>query len=1359
MENKNYYVGLDIGTDSVGYAVTDERYELCKFKGEPMWGVTLFDEAELAAERRGYRTARRRLDRRQQRVKLIMDLFAGEIAKIDKDFYKRIKSSYLYPENDESKIRLFGSYDEQKAYVTKYPTVHHLISELMNSKAAHDVRLVYIACAWLVAHRGHFLSDVSKSNISEVTDFSVVYGKLVAHITRDEYSLPWSEGVDTSLIADILKRKLGVTKKSKALTEVLFGSKAPKNVSETYEYNYELLIKLLCGGEVELSKLFGKEQYSELEEKKLSLGKDDEVIAAILASLDEEDAELITALKAIYDWSLLADILRGKETISEAKVAIYDQHKNDLKELKSLVKRYLPGRYYELFRSDKVKTNYVAYIGKNLTANNDVKVRGGCSKEELCKYILALLKDAPETEELCSIKARIENFDFLPKQVEGDNRVIPYQLYYHELSKILENAKEYLPFLKGADEDGITVEEKILSVFEFRVPYFVGPLREKSDRKYNHWMVRKAEGKIYPWNFEDMVDLDKSEEAFIARMTNSCTYLLGEDVLPQNSLLLSAFNVLNEINNIKINGEPISVEAKQELYENVFMHHIKVTPRRIFDYLKANGYAEDCDVISGLDETVKSSLKPFIQFDRLVSTGVLTYENVERIIERAAYSEDKARYEKWLRETFPCVSDSDIKYVLSLKLKGFGRLSKKLLCGLPAVDKGTGEVYTVIKTMWETNCNFMQVINGKFNFNRTFIEEIDRHNREYFGEHPTGISERLDEMRVSNSVKRPIIRTLDIMKDIVKVRGASPKMIFIEMARSNEEKGKRTSSRLAELTALYSKVKSEDARQLLGILEAWGDEAHNKLQSDKLFLYFVQLGKCLYTGKPIDIEAVMLGDGTYNIEHIYPRSFVKDDSVINNKILVDSKANGDKGDSYPISKDIQEKMIGYWSYLKENGLMSDEKFKRLTRMTHFTEDERFEFINRQLVETRQSTKAVASLLGELYPECKIVYVKAGLVSDFRQTFGVLKSRAVNDLHHAKDAYLNIVAGSVWHHKFSRDFWKADESNNAKPEVVFTRPVVCGGKNVWQGAKDKDRAVAIAKKNTAHITKYSFVRKGGFFDQMPLAAGKGQVPRKQDMPIDIYGGYNNSTASFFMLVKYHTGKKCDIMIMPVELLFADKFLSDNSFAEEYAKDTISKIVNKAVDRVEFLLDKRILKINTVLSLNGLLACITRKSSGGAKIGISLMTQFKTSAENEEYIRKLEAFDKKKKKNAAIELSERFDKISAERNIALYEHYIEKLNARPYVHRPAKPTDTLEKGRESFALLPIKAQVDILLRLQTLFGRISGTDLSDIGGAPKTGVTELSSSLSNWKKYYSDVRIIDQSASGLFEKASDNLLELL
>ena len=71
MKLKSYYLGLDIGTDSVGYAVTDEQYQLIKFHGEPAWGATVFDEASLNGERRSFRTARRRLDRRQQRVKLI----------------------------------------------------------------------------------------------------------------------------------------------------------------------------------------------------------------------------------------------------------------------------------------------------------------------------------------------------------------------------------------------------------------------------------------------------------------------------------------------------------------------------------------------------------------------------------------------------------------------------------------------------------------------------------------------------------------------------------------------------------------------------------------------------------------------------------------------------------------------------------------------------------------------------------------------------------------------------------------------------------------------------------------------------------------------------------------------------------------------------------------------------------------------------------------------------------------------------------------------------------------------------------------------------------------------------------------
>ncbi len=1367
MKNEKYYVGLDIGTDSVGYAVTNESYSLCRFKGEPMWGVALFDEAQLAIERRNFRVARRRLDRRQQRVRLIQELFAKEISKIDEDFYKRIRESYLYPTSEEQKVRLFGTWEEQKKYMTDYPTIHHLINELMRSREEHDARLVYIACAWLVAHRGHFLSEVDKHSVDKVTDFREVYQKLVDFIKRDdEYALSWGENVDIESIENVLKAKLGVTKKSKLLTDVLFGGKAPKIINEVYAYNYDLVIKLLCGGKCALKDLFGRDEYENLEEKSVALNMDDEKLAVIMQSIDENDAEFISVLKSVYDWSILVDILKGKSSISEAKVEVYKQHASDLKLLKTLVKKYIPQNYNELFRSENNPKNYVTYIGKNVTSNDKVNVKKTVSKEDFCKYVLSLFKSVTpskaDADKFEIMRARLEANDFLPKQVEGDNRVIPYQLYWYELNKILENAKTYLPFLSEMDGEGVTSAEKILSVFEFRVPYYVGPLKENplKNKKANHWMVRRAEGKIYPWNFDKTVDLDASEDEFISRMTNSCTYLPGEDVLPRNSLMYCAFKVLNEINNIKINGNDISVEAKQSIYNNVFMCYPKVTPKQIKNHLISNNYINSDDVISGIDTTVKSSLKPFLQFKNLVGGGLLTYVDVENIINRATYSEDKARFKEWLRREYSHLPESEVKYISGLRFKDFGKLSRRLLCGIEgAVNADTGEYMTVIRTMWETNLNLMQILHAD---NYEFKQKIEEIAKEYYGAEKKSLSERLDEMYVSNAVKRPIIRTLDILKDVVKVQGCAPERIFVEMARgSNEDqKGKRTKTRYAQILELYDQVKDEDVRYLTKQLEEWGDSAHNKLQSDKLFLYFIQLGKCLYTGKDIDINSIIAGDGTYNIEHIYPRSFVKDDSVINNKILVDSKANGEKSDSYPIDAAIQEKMRSAWTYLNKNGLLSDEKYKRLTRNTHFTEEEKFEFINRQLVETRQSTKVVATLLKELYPDTEIVYVKAGLVSDFRHEFDLLKSRAVNDLHHAKDAYLNIVVGNVWHSRFSKQFWRADKDYSIKPEVVFNHSVICNGKTVWNGAEDKKRVVEIARKNTAHVTMYSYCKhsgqNGGFFDQNPLKAAEGLIPLKKDRPVEIYGGYNGATVSGFLLVRYKEGKKVQVSLVPLKLLDMNKVLSSDEFALQY----VAKEMGSKAKDIEILLNKRVIKIFTMLSLDGARYCI-RGKAGLSDIGLMNMMPFKTSFEIEHYIKRLETFNEKHKKNDKFVWDERHDGISIEKNMELYSVYIQKLSCWPYNTRPGNETfvSKLRARSDNFAMLDVFKQTNILLQIQGVLGRLKQADLKDFGESSSSGITKVSLNISNWKKNYTDVRIVDQSASGLFEKTSDNLLNLL
>ncbi|MBQ1278760.1 MAG: hypothetical protein IIY07_08960 [Thermoguttaceae bacterium] len=96
---------------------------------------------------------------------------------------------------------------------------------------------------------------------------------------------------------------------------------------------------------------------------------------------------------------------------------------------------------------------------------------------------------------------------------------------------------------------------------------------------------------------------------------------------------------------------------------------------------------------------------------------------------------------------------------------------------------------------------------------------------------------------------------------------------------------------------------------------------------------------------------------------------------------------------------------------------------------------------------------------------------------------------------------------------------------------------------------------------------------------------------------------------------------------------------------------------------------------------------------------------------------------------------------------------------YAKRPANPVDALVKGRENFEKLSVPDQADVLLQIQGLFGRAKNADLSSVDGAKGAGEATLSSSISNWKKNYTDVRIIDQSASGIYKTYSENLLDLL
>ena len=172
------------------------------------------------------------------------------------------------------------------------------------------------------------------------------------------------------------------------------------------------------------------------------------------------------------------------------------------------------------------------------------------------------------------------------------------------------------------------------------------------------------------------------------------------------------------------------------------------------------------------------------------------------------------------------------------------------------------------------------------------------------------------------------------------------------MPRENGEKGKRTTSRKKKFEELYKKSR-EDSRDWEGEISELSEDA---FRSRKLYLYYTQKGRCMYTGHPISLEDLLSNNGKYDIDHIYPRHFLKDDSPDNNLVLVEKESNSHKSDTFPIEASIQREQRGFLKALMEEGFISQEKYKRLTRSWEFSDEELAGFINRQIVETGQATK-------------------------------------------------------------------------------------------------------------------------------------------------------------------------------------------------------------------------------------------------------------------------------------------------------------------------------------------------------------------------------------------------------------------
>ena len=920
MKKREYYLGLDLGTSSVGWAVTDKEYHLLRAKGKDLWGVRLFEEAETAAGRRTNRVARRRRQREIARIGLLKEYFADAIAEVDGSFYERLEESKyrLKDRRIEDKNSIFSDKNyTDKDYYKEYPTIYHLRMELIHNQKSHDVRLVYLALLNMFKHRGHFLNVGLKA---EERNSGVQDGYLtLTAIANEQYGLQMPENLQVNQLEEILSRKdISRSRMAEEVAE-LFDISKSKNKRE-----YEI-VKGICGLAISITTLLDVKELDENHKKVQLSFRDagyDEKMEEITPLLEEEDVEFIEAIKQIHDTGLLANVMKGSKYLSEARVKDYEKHKKDLHILKEVIREYVPEVYDEMFR-EMESGSYSAYVN---SVYADKKLRRnvkGRKPEDLYKKIKTIMKDVEECEEKAYILNEIESETFLPKQLTASNGVIPNQVHVMEMKKILRNAEGYLPFLKDKDDSGLTVSERIMELFQFQIPYYVGPLNlQHADKKEGHaWAVRKKQGRVLPWNIDEMIDMKQTSEAFISNMVRRCTYINGERAVPKDSLLYQRFCVLNELNNLRIRGEKPSVELKQHIYEDLFTKGKKVTQKHLYNYLISCGvlYEGELDAISGIDKDFKNSLSSYGRFVSVFGVDMKldsTKDMVENIIFwGTVYGNDKTFLRERIRECYgeKEITEEQLKRICGFKFHDWGNLSRQFL-EMSGCEKSTGELLPLISMMWERNCNLMELLSDNY----TYAEEL----KKYATTAEKVLSEMqyedLDELYLSSPVKRMVWQTILILQELEGVLGGCPSRIFVEMPRENGEKGKRTDSRRQKLTELYKGCKV-DGRNWTKELDKWSDQ---ELRSKKLYLYYLQQGRCMYTGEPIDLDD-LFNDNLYDIDHIYPRHFVKDDSIENNLVLVKKETNAHKSDNYPIEDSIYKanvksftrrtQIISFWS--------------------------------------------------------------------------------------------------------------------------------------------------------------------------------------------------------------------------------------------------------------------------------------------------------------------------------------------------------------------------------------------------------------------------------------------------------------
>ena len=388
------------------------------------------------------------------------------------------------------------------------------------------------------------------------------------------------------------------------------------------------------------------------------------------------------------------------------------------------------------------------------------------------------------------------------------------------------------------------------------------------------------------------------------------------------------------------------------------------------------------------------------------------------------------------------------------------------------------------------------------------------------------------------------------------------------------------------------------------------------------------------------------------------------------------------------------------------------------------------------------------------------------MSAFRQNFGkikegnrksennekLIKVREINDYHHAKDAYLNIVVGNVYDVKFTRNVYNFIKNKKDARKYSLNSLFYTDVKNANTIAWEMDKTVHVVEKtmnnNNILIARRTSEQKGALYDatvykaKVAAKAKEGayyplKTTDSKIKDVSKYGGFTKVKIAYYSIFEYtiedKRGESRITRIVPIPIYISQNIKDDKALLE-YAKTQLSG--------KDLKLKYRKLCIGSLIKINNFNYYMGGKTSDYFTYDSAI--QVVLDKNSEVYTKELAKYLNWKKENKDGKL---WKSITEDKNIQLYDVLVEKMNTGIFIKKTPNKYDELstEEVRDKFKNISEEEQAKILLEvLNLLTNKKSTFDLKNIGITASRA--KCGFNLSNQSQF----SIIEQSVTGVYEK---------